>query len=313
MPSLFPMNIKSFALLAFAVSFLVAASPRTAAQTAPAATPASAAAASSDVKPQLQALVQKINTKLQAGAHSESDLAPELKEFDAILAAHKGEKSDDLAQVAFMKAQLYLEVFDQADKALPMLQQLVKDFPDTAVAKQIAPALPQLAAQIAADAGAAAIRAQLAVGTAFPDFSVKDLAGKPLSVANYKGKVVLVDFWATWCGPCVQEMPNVIAAYGKYHDKGFEIIGVSLDDDADKGRDKLTAFITQNKMPWVQYYDGKHWQTDLAVKYGVHQIPTSYLLDGTGKIIALSPRGPDLAPAIEKALATLAPVTKPAN
>jgi len=308
------MNTKTLALLAVAVGVQIIASPFAAAQTAAPASPASSspgaipvAAAVPTVKAQLQTLVGKINSKLQAGATSEADLAAELKEFDVILAAHKGEQSDDLAQVLFMKAQLYMQVLQQGDKALAMFKQLVADYPNTTFAKQVGPALPQLEAEIAAGAATAAIRANLVVGKDFPDFAVKDLAGQPLSVAKYKGKIVLVDFWATWCGPCMAEMPNVVAAYNKYHDKGFEIIGVSLDQDSAGEKDKLAAFLKDNKMPWPQYYDGKYWKNDLAVKYGVDSIPCSYLLDGSGKILAASPRGPALAPAIEKALAALTP------
>ena len=128
-----------------------------------------------------------------------------------------------------------------------------------------------------------------------------------MSVANYKGKIVLVDFWATWCGPCMAEMPNVIAAYNKYHSKGFEIIGVSLDRNDPGEKDKLVAFLKDHQMPWPQYYDGKNEMNDVAVKYGINAIPASFLIGPDGKILALSPRGPALAPAIETALATLAP------
>ena len=118
-------------------------------------------------------------------------------------------------------------------------------------------------------------------GTKFPDFEVKDLADKPLSIANYKGKVVLLDFWATWCPPCRAELPNVIKTYEAHHKDGFEIIGISLDQD----REKLTAFIKEKNMTWPQYFDGKGSQNKLAVKYGVLGIPATYLLDGQGNII----------------------------
>lgn len=146
---------------------------------------------------------------------------------------------------------------------------------------------------------AADSQVELAAGASFPDFNEKDLDGKPLSVANYKGKIVLIDFWATWCGPCVHEMPNVLKTYEKYHDKGFEIIGISLDKD----KEKLVAFLKSNNVQWPQYFDGNGWQNKLAVQYGVHSIPSTYLLDREGKIIAKKLRGEALDAAVGKALA----------
>jgi thiol-disulfide isomerase/thioredoxin len=272
------------------------ASPST---TKAAAKPSAApAAAMSEVIKQLQALVTKVQAKLETGDQSESDYAPELQEFDALLAAHKDEKTNDVAQVAGMKAALYFEVFDEQGKAVEMLKQLEKDFPGTAVAKEIAADLPQMQAEVAADAPAAAIRHKLLVGTAFPDFAVKDLGGQPLSVAKYKGKIVLVDFWATWCGPCMAEMPNVIQAYNQYHDKGFEIIGVSLDDDPAQ----LKAFLQQKKLAWPQFNDGKQFDNELAVKYGINAIPANYLLDGDGRIIGRGLRGENLTKAVAAAV-----------
>jgi len=128
------------------------------------------------------------------------------------------------------------------------------------------------------------------------------LDGKPMSLANFKGKVVMVDFWATWCPPCRAEAPNISAVYGKYHDQGFEIIGISLDHPGDK--DKLVAFTKENKMPWGEYYDGAEGPMKIARKYGINAIPTSFLIDGNGKIIASGEalRGDGLEPLVKKAL-----------
>ena len=129
--------------------------------------------------------------------------------------------------------------------------------------------------------------------------AAKDLRGKPLSLAQYRGKVVLMDFWATWCGPCVGEMPNVIAAYKKYHAQGFDIIGISLD----QSRPALTAFIAQNKIPWRQVFDGKAWSSAVPREYGVQAIPFGLLIGRAGQIAAVDVRGPALTNAIRRALA----------
>jgi peroxiredoxin len=240
-------------------------------------------AAATDMK----SLMSKIQAKLKEDKKTAADLAPEMKEFDALLEKHKGEKTDDVAQILYMQAMLYSQVLDDETKSDELLAKLEKEFPDS---KQ--------AAMIKQQAAAKKVRAGLKAGAKFPDFQVKDLEGKPLSIANYKGKVVLIDFWATWCGPCVAELPNVLAAYDKYHKDGFEIIGISLDSD----QTKLEKFIKDKKMTWPQFFDGKGWKNELGQKYGVNSIPATYLLNGEGIIIGENLRGEKLADAVGKAL-----------
>jgi thiol-disulfide isomerase/thioredoxin len=256
-------------------------------------------ATTNDPTTELKDLVTKVKAKLQAGEKTEKGLADELKAFDALVAEHKGEKTDAVAQILLMKAMLYMQVLDNNDKGVETLKQLKRDFPDTKPGQSVDNILDMVQKHAAAQAASKKIQANLADGMKFPGFNEKDVAGKPLSPDNYKGKVLLVDFWATWCGPCVGELPNVLATYQKHHDKGFDIIGISLDQD----QAKLTSFLKDKNVTWQQYFDGKGWGNKLAVQYGVESIPATFLLDAQGNILGKDLRGEALEEAVTKALA----------
>jgi thiol-disulfide isomerase/thioredoxin len=242
---------------------------------------------------ELKALVAKINVDIQSGKRTEAELSDDLKQFDTLLAEHKGEKTDIMARVLYMKATLYSEVIGDTSKADVLIKQLKSDYSGTQF-------VAELEQQQAKEDEAKKIQDSLTEGVQFPEFNEKDVMGQPLSVANLKGKVVMIDFWATWCGPCRGEIPNVVATYQKYHDKGFEIIGVSLDSD----QQRLLAFIKENNMTWPQYFDGQGWSNKLAVKYGIESIPMTFLLDGNGKIIGKDLRGQELTDMVANAVAS---------
>lgn len=247
---------------------------------------------------QLKALFDKIQDKLQKGESEKSALSTEIKEFDTLLAEHKGNKSDEVAQILVMKALLFIQVFEETESGIKMLESLKKDFPETTQGKQAEEMITSIKKKIETDARVAEIQKGLAVGKPFPDFNEKDLNGNPLSVSQFKGKVVLVDFWATWCGPCIAELPNVLQTYEKYNKQGFEIIGISLD----RTEDKLTSFVRKRKMTWPHYFDGDAWQSKLVAKYGIQGIPATFLIDQEGNIAAKNLRGPALEEEVAKLL-----------
>ena len=132
------------------------------------------------------------------------------------------------------------------------------------------------------------------------DLKFTAVDGREVDFAKLRGKVVLVDFWATWCGPCIAELPNIKKVYAEYHAKGFEIVGISLDREQD--RQKLVDFCAKEQMPWPQHFDGKYWKNDIAVSYGITGIPAMFLLDQSGRLVATDARGPKLEADVRKLL-----------
>lgn len=138
------------------------------------------------------------------------------------------------------------------------------------------------------------------VGAMSEDFEQETPEGKKVKLSDFRGKYVLLDFWASWCGPCRDENPNIVAAYEKYKDKGFTVLGVSLDRPG-KRNDWLKAIET-DKLFWTQLSDLKGWENAVAQKYGIVSIPASFLIDPQGKIIGRDLRGPDLHSKLEELL-----------
>ena len=140
--------------------------------------------------------------------------------------------------------------------------------------------------------------------------------GRVVDIAKLQGKVVLIDFWATWCGPCIAELPNIKKVYADYHAKGFEIVGIALEngklsasDTAEQTAAKLEAakkilnnFTAKEDMPWPQYFDGKFWKNDLARRYGVGSIPAMFLIDQDGKVVSTNARGEKLEAEVKRLL-----------
>jgi thiol-disulfide isomerase/thioredoxin len=192
-----------------------------------------------------------------------------------------------------------------ADETLKSARALLKDFPKRTEGYQV---MIELLQNLGDDQQKQTAIAKEIVDSAAPDeikeqargvLKQMDALGKPLDIqftafdgrtvdlGKMQGKVVLIDFWATWCGPCMGEVPNVKAAYQKLHDKGFEIVGISFDED----KDALTKTLKEKEMTWPQYFDGSGWKNKYGEMYGIHGIPTMWLVDKKGNLRDMNARG----------------------
>lgn len=137
-----------------------------------------------------------------------------------------------------------------------------------------------------------------AIGALAPDFTQPTPAGKPVSLSDYRGKYVLVDFWASWCGPCRQENPAIVNAYNAYKGHNFDIVGISLDDE--KSRAKWLKAVADDQLPWTQLSDLRGIENEAAKSYGVQSVPENFLIDPTGKIVASGLHGAALEATLAK-------------
>lgn len=141
---------------------------------------------------------------------------------------------------------------------------------------------------------------KLAIGAIAPNFSQEDPEGKMVKLTDFRGKYLLIDFWASWCGPCRQENPNIVNVYNQFKDKNFTILGVSLDRPGAKST--WLKAIGDDNLTWPQVSDLKFWKNEAALLYNITSIPQNFLLDPSGKIIAKNLRGEDLSAALSKIL-----------
>ncbi|MCD0488979.1 AhpC/TSA family protein [Pedobacter sp. MC2016-14] len=203
---------------------------------------------------------------------------------DSVVNAYAKKNWNSIAAAMVIKDR-YIDYpyFDNARALMPLLSKEVRE---SSFGKQIYARL--------------ALDEKTATGKVAPVFSMADRDRKTLSLADFRGKYVLVDFWASWCGPCRKENPNVVAAYKKYHDKGFEILGVSLDSN----KEPWLKAIATDQLTWHHVSDLKGWKNEAAALYGVSSVPASFLIGPDGKVIAKDLRGEDLHKKLQMIFAT---------
>ena len=224
------------------------------------------------------------------------------------VSAEKREQLDSTFKQITARRNLILAEFVRKNNGSPIALDIVKSFagydPDYDL---VLPVYNQLTPEIKDSADGKKYFAELkqyellGIGKSAPEFSQADTAGTIRKLSDFRGKYVLVDFWASWCGPCRAENPNVVAAFNQYKDKGFTIIGISL--DSENGRAAwLKAILADHLENWTQLSDLKGWKNEVALKYAVQGIPANYLISPEGLIIAKDLRGAVLNKTLKKLL-----------
>lgn len=262
---------------------------------------------------EFQEAVTKINNAQQElqlanynyRANRDMNLAPQLqaqlqaaakKVEDVCLQGAKNAKSPYVAMFYITNTPLN----EYEKQTLEVIERMEKEIPNASYTKDMRNMHAQYVEQLKAAEAQKQTTEVVGIGKPAPEIDLKTPDGKSIKLSSLKGKVVLIDFWASWCGPCRVEMPNVVAAYNKFKSKGFTVYSVSLDKDMNAWKNAITAL----NMPWENHVsDLKFWQCEAAVRYGVNGIPATYLLDREGVIVATNLRGP----ALEQKLAELLP------
>ena len=268
-----------------------------------------------------KAATLKLESLMRLAQFGDEQAAEEMTKFAATLAtspvpslAMEGKRLQIVGEAQKMFAE---EKFDAAPALVAQAAELMKSAPGdqktAMLVMQLAGALEQI--PDGEEIAAGALQTFGPILESSPDPKIKELGasfagklrlltlpGKPMEISgdllsgkafdqkSLAGKVVLVDFWATWCGPCVAEIPNMLEQYEKYHAKGFEVVGISLDED----RKAVEGFVAENKIPWPIIYAGKGWQDPTAQFYGISGIPQLILIGRDGNVITLNARGKKL-------------------
>ena len=221
------------------------------------------------------------------------------KDAESLINRFKSSMKPDDLQAHFVLGTM-LEIANQSEEVLAVFEKFEKRHPDNRHAlEELARIHEELGnSDLAAEYRKKADPMSALVGKVVPDFSATDLDGKPISLQQYRGKVVLLDFWAVWCPPCIVEMPNVKKIYDTYKDQGFDIIGVSLDID----ETRLRNYLKTNDIPWRQIFSGQKWKSPLAQKYHIRSIPTPWLIARDGTLISREARGVKLERLVAEAL-----------
>ena len=221
------------------------------------------------------------------------------KDVDNLVNRFKSTMRPDDLQAHFVLGGM-LEIANQDEKVLVVFEKLEKRYPDNYyVLDELARIYEELGnSKLAEEYRKKADPTSEFVGKVVPDFSATGLDGKSISLQQYRGKVVLLDFWAVWYGPCIGEMPNVKRVYDTYKDQGFDVIGVSLDTD----ETRLRNYLKKNNISWRQIFSGQKWKSPLAQQYHVQTIPAPWLIARDGTLISREAKGVKLEQLVVEAL-----------